>query len=123
MKELTYEQRLTAIFETERKEKKAADRKLETAKAAVRCMEDRVQAERLMKEAERAHAADVSAAETKAGSAYTKLRAALVEQVQKCALANPDDVEPKAITLLESGILRADDLAALTERYGKNPTI
>ena len=114
MKALTYEQRLTAIFETERKAKAAAARKLDTAKEECKHMEDQAQAEAVLHSAEQAHAAELSAAEEKARSAYTTLRAELV---------NPDDVEPLALELLESGVMKADDFAALAEHYSENPTM
>lgn len=69
MKALTYEQRLTAIFETERKAKAAAARKLDTAKEECKHMEDQAQAEAVLHSAEQAHAAELSAAEEKARSA------------------------------------------------------
>ena len=55
MKALTYEQRLTAIFETERKAKAAAARKLDTAKEECKHMEDQAQAEAVLHSAEQAH--------------------------------------------------------------------
>ena len=100
MKALTHEQRLTAIFDVERKAKAAATRKFDTAKADCKRMEDQPQAEAALQAAEQAHAAELSAAEEKARSAYTALRA-----------------------LLESGVMKADDFAALAERYGENPTM
>ena len=101
MKALTYEQRLTAIFETERKAKAAAARKLDTAKEECKHMEDQAQAEAVLHSAEQAHAAELSAAEEKARSAYTALRAELAEKVRTASLVNPDDVEPLALALLE----------------------
>lgn len=123
MKALTYEQRLTAIFETERKAKAAAERKLDTAKAECKRMEDQAQAEAALQAAEQAHAAELSAAEETARSAYTDLRAELAEKVRRASLVNPDDVEPLALELLESGVMKADDFAALAERYSENPTM
>lgn len=123
MKALTYEQRLTAIFETERKAKAAAARKLDTAKEECKHMEDQAQAEAVLHSAEQAHAAEFSAAEEKARSAYTTLRAELAEKVRKASLVNPDDVEPLALELLESGVMKADDFAALADRYSENPTM
>ena len=123
MKALTYEQRLTAIFEAERKAKAAALRKLDTAKAECKRMEDQAQAEAALQAAEQAHAAEISAAEEKARSAYTALRAELAEKVRTASLVNPDDVEPLALELLESGVMKADDFAALAERYSENPTM
>ena len=118
MKALTYEQRLTAIFETERKAKAAAARKLDTAKEECKHMEDQAQAEAVLHSAEQAHAAELSAAEEKARSAYTTLRAELAEKVRKASL-----VEPLALELLESGVMKADDFAALAEHYSENPTM
>lgn len=123
MKALTYEQRLTAIFETERKAKAAATRKFDTAKADCKRMEDQTQAEAALQAAEQAHAAELSAAEEKARSAYTVLRAELAGKVRKASLVNPDDVEPLALELLESGVMKADDFAALAEHYSENPTM
>lgn len=123
MKALTYEQRLTAIFETERKAKAAAARKLDTAKEECKHTEDQAQAEAVLHSAEQAHAAELSAAEEKARSAYTTLRAELAEKVRKASLVNPDDVEPLALELLESGVMKADDFAALAEHYSENPTM
>ena len=120
MKALTYEQRLTAIFETERKAKAAAARKLDTAKEECKHMEDQAQAEAVLHSAEQAHAAELSAAEEKARSAYTTLRAELAEKVRKASLVNPDAVEPLALGLLESGVMKADDFAALAEYYSEN---
>ena len=57
------------------------------------------------------------------GSAYTTLRAELAEKVRKASLVNPDDVEPLALGLLESGVMKADDFAALAEYYSENPTM
>lgn len=111
MKALTYEQRLTAIFETERKAKAAAARKLDTAKEECKHMADQAQAEAVLHSAEQAHAAELSAVEEKARSAYTTLRAELAEKVRKASLVNPDDVEPLALELLESGVMKADDFA------------
>ena len=96
MKALTHEQRLTAIFETERKAKAAATRKFDTAKAECKRMEDQPQAEAALQAAEQAHAAELSAAEEKARSAYTALRAEMAEKVRKASLVNPGDVDPQA---------------------------
>lgn len=123
MKALTHEQRLTAIFDVERKAKAAATRKFDTAKADCKRMEDQPQAEAALQAAEQAHAAELSAAEEKARSAYTALRAELAEKVRKASLVSPGDVEPQALALLESGVMKADDFAALAERYGENPTM
>lgn len=123
MKALTHEQRLTAIFDVERKAKAAATRKFDTAKADCKRMEDQPQAEAALQAAEQAHAAELSAAEEKARSAYTALRAELAEKVWKASLVSPGDVEPQALALLESGVMKADDFAALAERYGENPTM
>lgn len=123
MKALTYEQRLTAIFDAERKAKAAATRKLDTTKAECKRMEDQTQAEAALQTAEQAHAEELSAAEEKARSAYTVLRAELEEKVRTASLVNPDDVEPLALALLESGVMKADDFTALAEHYSENPTM
>ena len=43
--------------------------------------------------------------------------------MRKASLVNPDDVEPLALELLESGVMKADDFAALAEHYSENPTM
>lgn len=108
-----YEQRLASIFVTERKEKAASARKLEAAKAKG---ENETHAEET-------HATEILATEEKARGACIALRAELAEKVRRDSLVNPDDVDSKALPLLESGVMKADDFAALTERYNENPTM
>ena len=108
-----YEQRLMTIFAAERKEKAAAVRKSKAVKANG---ENDVSVEET-------HTSKVLAAEEKARGACIALRAELAEKVRRDSLVNPDDVDSKALSLLESGVMKADDFAALTERYNENPTM
>ena len=130
MSELTYEQRFTALLETEQSEKKQAVLELETARAAYKgmkatCkgMKDEALSESTLREAERTYADAVSAAEERARQAYTDLRKELEDKVRFDSLVNPDDVDANALALLKSDILKPDDLAALALRYAKNPTM
>lgn len=108
-----YEQRLMPIFATERKEKAAAARK---SKAAKTNGENDVGVEET-------HTAEVLATEEKARGACIALRAELAEKVRRDSLVNPDDVDSRALSLLESSVMKAGDFAALAERYNENPTM
>ena len=119
----TFEQRLTALYDTAKKQKDSALAQLQKAKKASKAMEDKDAAEAACTAAERAY----SAAVTDAGAILNAGRAALwvelKEDIHKRSLANPDDVVPAAITLLDSDILTADDLLALADQYSDNPTM
>lgn len=48
-----------------------------------------------------------------------KLRA----EIQADTIAAPEDIDPNGMTLLQSGILRVDELESLAERYAENYTM
>ena len=52
-----------------------------------------------------------------------ELTAKLRAEVQADTTAAPEDIDPNGLTLLQSGILRADELEALAERYSDNYTM
>lgn len=119
----TFEQRLTALYDTAKKQKAAALAQLQKAKKACREMEDKAAAEAACTAAERAYSAAVTDADATLGADRSTLRAELKADIHARSLANPDDVVPAAITLLDSDILIADDLLALADRYATNPTM
>lgn len=47
----------------------------------------------------------------------------LEKQVKADNMATPEDVDPNAIELLKSGVLDADEMAALAVKYDRNPTM
>lgn len=119
----TFEQRLTALYDTAKKQKAAALAQLQKAKKACREMEDNAAAEAACAAAERAYSAAVSDADTILNAGRTALRMELKADIHKRSLANPDDVVPAAITLLDSDVLVADDLMALADRFATNFTM
>lgn len=119
----TFEQRLTALYDTAKKQKSAALAQLQKAKKASKAMEDKAAAEAACAAAERAYSAAVSDADTILNAGRTALRAELKADIHARSLANPDDVVPAAITLLDCDILTADDLLALADQYSDNPTM
>lgn len=52
-----------------------------------------------------------------------ELTAKLRAEVQADTTAAPEDIDPNGLTLLQSNILRADELEALAERYSDNYTM
>ena len=118
----TFEQRLTALYDTAKKQKSAALAQLQKAKKACQAMEDKAAAEAACTAAERAYSAAVTDADATLNAGRAALRAELKADIHKRSLANPDDVVPAAITLLDSDILTADDLLALADRYSGNFT-
>lgn len=119
----TFEQRFTALYDTAKKQKSAALAQLQKAKKASKAMEDKAAAEAACAAAERAYSAAVSDADTILNAGRTALRAELKADIHARSLANPDDVVPAAITLLDCDILTADDLLALADQYSDNPTM
>lgn len=55
--------------------------------------------------------------------AATSLTAKLKEAVKADSIADPSDIDSNGLTLLQSGILRVDELEALSERYADNCTM
>lgn len=119
----TFEQRLTALFDTAKQQKAEALTQLQKAKKASKAMEDKDAAEAACTAAERAYSATVTDADAVLNAGRAALRMELKADIHKRSLANPDDVVPAAITLLDSDILTADDLLALTDRYATNFTM
>ena len=119
----TFEQRLTALYDTAKKQKSTALAQLQKAKKASKAMEDKAAAEAACTAAERAYSAAVTDAGAILNAGRAALRAELKADIHARSLANPDDVIPAAITLLDSDILTADDLLALADRYSDNPTM
>lgn len=119
----TFEQRLTALYDTAKKQKSAALAQLQKAKKACQAMEDKAAAEAACTAAERAYSAAVTDAGAILNAGRAALRAELKEDIHKRSLADPNDVVPAAITLLDSDIMTADDLLALADRYSDNPTM
>lgn len=119
----TFEQRLTALYDTAKKQKSAALTQLQKAKKACQAMEDKAAAEAACAAAERAYSAAVTDASAILNVGRTALRMELKADIHKRSLANPDDVVPAAITLLDSDILTADDLLALADQYSDKPTM
>lgn len=119
----TFEQRLTALYDTAKVAKAAALTRLQKAKMAAGKIEDKAAAEAACTAAERAYSAGVSDADTILNAGRTALRMELKADIHKRSLANPDDVVPAAITLLDSDVLVADDLVALADRFATNFTM
>lgn len=119
----TFEQRLTALYDTAKKQKDSALAQRQKAKKASKAMEDKAAAEAACAAAERAYSAAVSDADTILNAGRTALRMELKADIHKRSLANPDDVVPAAITLLDSDVLVADDLMALADRFATNFTM
>ena len=119
----TFEQRLTALFDTAKKQKAEALAQLQKAKKASKAMEEKGAAEAACAAAERASFSAVSAADATLNAGRTALRMELKADIHTRSLANPNDVVPAAITLLDSDILTADDLLALADRYSDNFTM
>ncbi len=119
----TFEQQLTALFDTAKKQKAEALAQLQKAKKASKAMEDKDAAEAACAAAERAYSAAVTDADAILNAGRAALRMELKADIHARSLANPDDVVPAAIALLDSGILIADDLLALADRYANNPTM
>lgn len=123
MNTANFEQRLTALYDTAKKQKSAALAQLQKAKKACQAMEDKAEAEAACTAAERAYSAAVTDAGTILNAGRAALRVELKADVHKRSLVNPGDVVPAAITLLNSDTLIADDLLALADRYSDNPTM
>lgn len=119
----TFEQRLTALYDTAKVAKAAALTRLQKAKMAAGKIEDKAAAEAACTAAERAYSAAVTDAGTILNAGRAALRVELKADVHKRSLVNPGDVISAAITLLDSGIMTADDLLALADRYNDNPTM
>ena len=123
MSTTNFEQRLTALYDTAKKQRSAALAQLQKAKKASKAMEDKDAAEAACTAAEQAYSAAVTDADASLNAARSALRMELKESVHKQTIANPDDVVSTAITLLDSDVMTADDLLALTDRYSNNPTM
>lgn len=119
----TFEQRLTALYDTAKKQKSAALAQLQKAKKACQAMEDKAAAEAACTAAERAYSAAVTDASAILNVGRAALRAEVKADIHTRSLVNPSDVIPAAITLLDSDILTADDLLALADRYATNFTM
>lgn len=119
----TFEQRLTALYDTAKKQKSAALAQFQKAKKACQAMEDKAAAEAACTAAERVYSAAITDADATLNAARTALRAELKEDIHKRSLADPNDVIPATITLLDSDVLVADDLLALADQYSDNPTM
>lgn len=119
----TFAQRLTALYDTAKKQKAAALAQLQKAKKSSKELNDKDAAEAACTAAERAYSAAVTDADATLNAGRTALRAELKEDIRVRSLANPDDVVPAAITLLDSDILTADDLLALADQYSDKPTM
>lgn len=119
----TFEQRLTALYDTAKKQKAAALAQLQKTKKACQAMEDKAAAEAACTAAERAYSAAVTDADATLNAGRAALRAELKADIHARSLANPDDVVPAAITLLDCDILTADDLLVLADRYSNNSTL
>lgn len=119
----TFEQRLTALYDTAKKQKSTALAQLQKAKKTSKAIEDKDAAEAACTAAERAYSAAVTDADATLNAARSALRMELKEAVHRQTIADPSGVVPAAITLLDSGIMTADDLLALADRYSDNPTM
>ena len=119
----TFEQRLTALYDTAKAARAAALAQLQKAKKACQAMEDKAEAEAACTAAERAYSTAVTDADATLNAGRAALRAELKADIHTRSLANPDDVVPAAITLLDSDIMTADDLMALADRYASNATM
>lgn len=123
MSTTNFDQRLTALYDTAKNRRIRALAQLQKAKKASKAMEDKDAAEAACTAAERAYSAAVTDAGAILNAGRAALRAELKEDIHKRSLANPDDVVPAAITLLDSDILTADDLLALADQYSDKPTM
>ena len=119
----TFEQRLTALYDTAKKQKSTALAQLQKAKKSCQAMKDKDAAEAACTAAERAYSAAVTDTDATLNTSRAALRMELKADIHKRSLANPGDVISAAITLLDSGIMTADDLLALADRYNDNPTM
>lgn len=119
----TFTQRLTALYDTGKTQKSAALAQLQKAKKACQTMEDKAAAEAACAAAERVYSAAVVDADAILNAGRSALRAELKADIHTRSLANPNDVVPAAITLLDSDVLVADDLMALADRYATNFTM
>lgn len=119
----TFEQRLTALYDTAKVATAAALTRLQKAKMAAGKIEDKAAAEAACAAAERAYSAAVTDAGTILNAGRAALRAEVKADIHTRSLVNPSDVIPTAITLLDSDILTADDLLALADRYATNFTM
>lgn len=119
----TFAQRLTALYDTAKKQKAAALAQLQKAKKSSKELNDKDAAEAACTAAERAYSAAVTDADATLNAGRAALRMELKADIRARSLANPDDVAPAAITLLDSDVLVADDLLALADRYSDNPTM
>ena len=119
----TFEQRLTALYDTAKKQKAAALAQLQKAKKSSKELNDKDAAEAACTAAERAYSAAVANADAILNAGRAALRAEVKADIHKRSLANPDDVVPAAITLLDSDVLVADDLMALADRFATNFTM
>lgn len=118
-----FEQRLTALYDTAKKQKAVALAQLQKAKKTSKAMEDKAAAEAACTAAERAYSAAVTDSDATLNAARPALRTELKADIHARTLVSPDDVIPAAITLLDSDIMTADDLLALADRYSDNPTM
>ena len=123
MSTTNFEQRLTALFDTGKKQKAEALAQLQKAKKASRALEDKAAVEAACTAAERAYSAAVADADAILNAGRAALRTELKEAVHRQTIVNPSDVISAAITLLDSDVLVADDLLALADRYSDNPTM
>ena len=119
----TFEQRLTALYDAATAKKAAALAQLQAAKKAAAALNKNDERASAYKAAERAYSAAVTDVDTALNADRASLRAALNADIGKRSLANPDDVVPGAVTLLNSDILTAADLLALAERFSANFTM
>lgn len=119
----TFAQRLTALYDTAKKQKAVALVQLQKAKKACQTMEDKDAAEVACTAAERAYSAAVTDADATLNAGRAALRAEAKADIHARSLVSPSGVVPAAITLLDSDILTSDDLLALADRYSDNPTM
>jgi len=119
----TFEQRLTSLYDTAKKERATALTQLQEAKKVCRSMEDKKAAEATEQEAKRAYTAAITDADAVLNAARASLRAELAEDVRMRSLADPEAVVPAALTLLGSGILTSGDMVAMADRYRESPTM
>lgn len=119
----TFEQRLTALYDTAKKQKSAALAQLQKTKKASEELKDKDAAEAACAAAERAYSAAVTDADATLNAGRAALRAEVKADIHARSLVSPSDVVPAAITLLDSGIMTADDLLALADQYSDNFTM
>ena len=123
MKNNTFEQRLTALYDAATAKKAAALAQLQAAKKTAAALKESDERESAYTAAERAYSAAVTDADATLNADRASLRTKLKADIGKRSLANPDDVVPAAVTLLNSDILTAADLLALAERFSTNFTM